>query len=603
MKNNILLLLLLTIVYTCSGSTNFTIKFVGNTNNLAIEKNGEIFISNLYSNPLILNTKNFEEPCKMSIVDIKGNKKIFFYLDNQSSEISIRTSDLTVQFTNSKLNTEYNQYLHFIDSFNVLMDSNRIAYLKFKDLEFNAANYVASLKYSARIKSLEQEQQMYLYNWCLKHTKSFVCFDFIEYQLQENYIDKQKLRKLFSVLDTSLHKYPSYKKNKKTLQKTNFEVGDTIKDFKLQLENNTIQFQKIAENNFVYIDFWNPENEPSISSQSTVSGAFTWSIKNNTNWKFISICLDADSVNWMKKSNELGINWYNAIDTNPEKSIFSSFYNTEHLPCGVLINPDGIVVKNNIMSTDDRSEAFKLLYLNPQKNTTLTAKPQNIVSEKKHTYSTATTLKLIGKNINNYQLEMNGEILINHLKSINKIVENINEPTKILLIDTKTSNYIFFYLDIGIHDITIDIDKSIISSKTSKLNADYNDIWQIKKKYDLITKAVSKQDSIEISKIGFRANNNRIDSVYRLYLRALYEKSMQQSKSFASLMFVNFLVGEYSQVGISNQEVFKLFNNLDTNLFKYPIYQETKKMIEENLMNSNNYSPKDVINDPLWNRK
>ena len=255
------------------------------------------------------------------------------------------------------------------------------------------------------------------------------------------------------------------------------------------------------------------------------------------------------------------------------------------------------------MSTDDRSEAFKLLYLNPQKNTTLTAKPQNIVSEKKHTYSTATTLKLIGKNINNYQLEMNGEILINHLKSINKIVENINEPTKILLIDTKTSNYIFFYLDIGIHDITIDIDKSIISSKTSKLNADYNDIWQIKKKYDLITKAVSKQDSIEISKIGFRANNNRIDSVYRLYLRALYEKSMQQSKSFASLMFVNFLVGEYSQVGISNQEVFKLFNNLDTNLFKYPIYQETKKMIEENLMNSNNYSPKDVINDPLWNRK
>ena len=54
---------------------------------------------------------------------------------------------------------------------------------------------------------------------------------------------------------------------------------------------------------------------------------------------------------------------------------------------------------------------------------------------------------------------------------------------------------------------------------------------------------------------------------------------------------------------VCNQEVYKLFNNLDTNLFKYPIYQETKKMIEENLMNSNNYSPKDVINDPLWNRK
>ncbi|MBK8353107.1 MAG: hypothetical protein IPL21_16025 [Saprospirales bacterium] len=61
------------------------------------------------------------------------------------------------------------------------------------------------------------------------------------------------------------------------------------------------------------------------------------------------------------------------------------------------------------------------------------------------------------------------------LKKVNTIKYDIDEPIRVrvwntndtLALKSRNINSILFYLDIGIHDVTINIDKSIINSNTS----------------------------------------------------------------------------------------------------------------------------------------
>lgn len=447
--------------------------FIGKTNNLCLVQDESVVLNDISINPIILSTKNFDEPHKISILDKINKNRITFYLEPGEYTIEIKTFDLSVKSQLSKLNAEYFQYVHLVDSFNILMDSNRIAISKFIDLPFNKENYINSLFYADRIKHLENGQQLTLYNWCLQHNKSFVCFDFIQYQLQEQQIDSSLVRNIFNKLDVSLYEYPTYKK-----------------------------YKSIFENSNVFED------------------------------KF---------------------------DT-------TSVYKIE------------TTIKEDIQKLQ---------------------------------FKTQTTLKVVGKNLKNYQLLIDNDVVIDSLKSINLIKKNIAEPIRVSIMNTNDTialmnrnlNYINFYLDIGVHDITVNVDKSTFTSKSSKLTRESNAFWQLKKKYDTIMDSISKLDYDDKEKLGFATNNNRFDSVSRLYHRAYYNKCLLLPKSFISLNFVRYLTLAYLQCGISKQEVVKLFNGLDVNLYKYPTYIETKKIIEENFIKENEGIPTNTISKPLWNPK
>lgn len=408
------------------------------------------------------------EPTKIGLRLNDESTYRYIWLENKAIELTVSNNLKNVNFKNSTLNDDYIHYQKLIDSFTINSDELRI-----KLLAINSSEKLYEYKVNEII---EDSLNTMLYNWCLNHTNSFICFDFIEYQLQESHIDKSKLRQLFSVLDTSLYKYPSYKKYKELLRKSTYEVGDTVKNFKLQLENRITDFNK------------------------------------NTN---------------------------------------------------------------------------------------------------KTSYTTKTILTVNGQHIENYQLQIDNEIYIDTLKKVNIINKEIAEPLRVSIMNTNDTialmnrnlNYIFFYLDIGTHEITIDVDKSTITSKTSKLNTDYNEFWQLKKKEDTLMETAAIIDSIENSRFEFRTNNNRFDSISHLYQRAYYNKCMQLPKSFISLSFVKFLSGAYFQAGISKQEVVYLFNSLDSCLFKYPTYIETKKIMKENFINNRDAIPTNTINKPLWNPK
>jgi hypothetical protein len=196
-------------------------------------------------------------------------------------------------------------------------------------------------------------------------------------------------------------------------------------------------------------------------------------------------------------------------------------------------------------------------------------------------------------------------VYIETLKPVNTIKREIGEPTKITIINANDTaalikrdfKYIFFYLEQGVNDITIDLDKSTIYSESSKLNNEYNEFWQLKRKYDTIFDRISDNGN---KNYPLRTNNNKIDSVSHAYHREKYNKCLSFPKSFITLQFVLSLTDGYLQGGISRKEVVSLFNILDSSLFKYPTYIETKKIIDKNFINQD-LELKKPITKPLWN--
>lgn len=233
--------LILIILTKVGYATNHKVIFKGTTDGLSIAIDDNVILSKVSVNPLIVSAPEGNNPFKLSVINNKSKRKLILYLDTLPSETKITTSNFSVDYTDSKLTKEYLRYLYLIDSFNVLMDNNRIEFCKFRDMPFNSKNYMASLVYLDRIKKLEADQQMTLYHWCLDNNASYVCYEFIDYQLKEQSLDKSLTKVLLDSLSVGLQNNPLYKKYKQLLDMETKQ--DTV------INNKVAQDQEISKNN------------------------------------------------------------------------------------------------------------------------------------------------------------------------------------------------------------------------------------------------------------------------------------------------------------------------------------------------------------------
>lgn len=378
------------------------------------------------------------------------------------------------------------------------------------------------------------------------------------------------------------------------------KIGDTIRNFQLQIGNEITDFNKIAKGKYVYIDFWNDKSETTTSNKLMVLDTYKHFACNSI--AFISIYVGNTSAVWQQKSKKYKIYWYNAFVE--DETNLAKWFNLEVLPCGVLINDKGIIQLTNLTSIDDRYESNTIIQhvYNENKHA------QNIFEPNADTFNSITTLHIKSKNAAMYKLLINEKVFIDTIQSVNVIKQHISEPLRVCIMNYNDTiammnhsiDYINFYLDIGIHDIVMDLDKSAFTSKSSVLTRENNEFWQLKKKNDSLISLLTQNEK---ANDGLNSHDNMFDSVSHLYHRAYYNKCMSLPKSFMSLKFVQFLTDSYLQGGISKQEVIALFNCLDSSLFNYPSYIETKKIIEANFLNIKINQPTDKINKPLFNTK
>lgn len=201
------------------------------------------------------------------------------------------------------------------------------------------------------------------------------------------------------------------------------------------------------------------------------------------------------------------------------------------------------------------------------------------------------------KNLKYGKLIYDDSILIKQIKKTNKIQLNIDEPKRLYIQNSKTRNYLFFFIEQGKHTITIDLDNKTISSKTSKLSQENAETIKIKNHYDSLNevylqKITNNQDSADYY-------NDVLISINKQYHKTYYNWCLKHPSSFISLSFLNFTTHSYLTIGITKEEINALFNLLDNRLYNYPTYKECEKYIAT-YINNPDYKIEEPPT-PLWN--
>lgn len=346
-KNNTISLLILLFTFLKVGYSNSIIKYT--SNNIEIKKISfsinDILDSSYYTNKGSMQL-NIDEPQRIKVT-INNQTPKFIWADIGTTEFTINNK-YSFTFKNSNINKEYKEYLNIIDSINHLIDKDKAILRKLDNANIIDSNLLSREVYFSNIQQLESNKNETLYDWCKQHTSSFICFDFIQYQLQEKYVSTDKLRTLFESLDTSLFHYSSYKKYKLLLEKKGYEIGDTIKNFKFQLSNRTnSNLFAINKKEYLYINFWSTENNDSKRNHELIA-KFAETNGIIDNYTFISICLSDDEKKWNQMSIDDKILWKNAIDKLGNESKLIKKFNLETLPTDIIINKNNVVIETNI---------------------------------------------------------------------------------------------------------------------------------------------------------------------------------------------------------------------------------------------------------------
>lgn len=214
----------------------------------------------------------------------------------------------------------------------------------------------------------------------------------------------------------------------------------------------------------------------------------------------------------------------------------------------------------------------------------------NVVAK---TYNSENKLIIKSKNLRSCYVRYEDSIVIKRAKKINTVKLNIDEPNRLLIMNSKTKNYFFLYIEKGKNTIYIDLDNYVISSKTSIIANENAEVLRIKKHFDTLIIEQERNRNIEIIQ-----TNNDIDTLSIEYHRTYYNWCIQHPKSFISLGFVDFLSQAYLSLRFPQEDINKLFESLDASLFNYPTYIECKKNIAE-YINNPNYKIEEPPK-PLW---
>ncbi|MBK8353109.1 MAG: hypothetical protein IPL21_16035 [Saprospirales bacterium] len=167
--------------------------------------------------------------------------------------------------------------------------------------------------------------------------------------------------------------------------------------------------------------------------------------------------------------------------------------------------------------------------------------------------------------------------IIEQVKRCNIITKKIKEPIQYGLICKSERKYIFFYIEKGKHKINIDLDNNIIYSKTSKLNQEFAEIWEIKKHYDILFEKAAMNQKQDI----FTGSSPIMDSLEYAYEKDYYNWCVKHPKSFISLEYCLSLAGDWQATKFNNNEINILFNLLDLKLKEYPTYAKCKYFMDD----------------------
>ncbi|MDO6853628.1 TlpA disulfide reductase family protein [Cellulophaga lytica] len=168
----------------------------------------------------------------------------------------------------------------------------------------------------------------------------------------EEFFNRKKLLSLYSILDTSKQSKTSLETiTKKLFPETHVQIGDKMIDFILPNKDNILVQTKNYRNSYLFIDFWASWCAPCRKQSPELLK--TYKIYKTKGFEILGVSIDQNKEQWLKAIEKDQLTWQNVIDTyGVDSNILNAYDATTSIPVNYLINKEGIVIKNNITTTE-----------------------------------------------------------------------------------------------------------------------------------------------------------------------------------------------------------------------------------------------------------
>ncbi len=347
MKKLTTILFLLSTISSFAQNVTLNYKIISNrkTNAMHLSSQGKVYYDVKKSATTGTIKATILEPVKVVLVLNENMRKYYqLWLHDGVYNVEINDSTHTIKFINSMLNDAYYAEKHTRDSLRVFEEA-------FEE-QLNAQNISVDEKtrLQAQTDSVENVVTNTGYDNLIKNPTTFLAIDFLRYHIGANDFNKQKLNNLFNKLPNEFKTFPTYTLCKEALAINKiYTVGDTLKDVNFKLSTGKyFNACKDANGKYTYIDFHTGCKfkikfyEEMKSTRKTL----------NQQINFVSVSDETDYATWLRYIKQDKTKWLNTCDFKGDLSPYHIQFNVYEFPTGILVNKQGVIIKNNIKEID-----------------------------------------------------------------------------------------------------------------------------------------------------------------------------------------------------------------------------------------------------------
>ncbi len=356
MKRSILLIVIIAIVFSCSGpekkesDKQYSIKGTINkeldaTVYIKQRKDGkwEPVDSTQMLKGQFSFTGDVDYPVRYYIQIPQTMSLVPFFLEASDIQIDIDVDSINnTVISGSASNDDYEAFLDAV----AVYDTDIKKYVDAFKTAREQDNQALANKFEATIDSIYEKKEVFIQEYILDNNKSAVT-PYIAYRniYQLKLADLEQIVESF---DESVKRsiYVTYLNNRLVvLQRV--AIGQTLIPFEMEDRNGKMfKLTDISAGRYLLIDFWASWCGPCRrENPNLVANYYDF---RNENFEILGISLDQNKEDWIKAINEDNLTWPQLSDLKGWDCHAAHLYGVLSIPSNVLLDPDGIIIAKNL---------------------------------------------------------------------------------------------------------------------------------------------------------------------------------------------------------------------------------------------------------------